>query len=95
MRVKALADHFDGSFRKAGEEFEYSGELHAHIQPLFDSDQLRERFHRVILGAGYSEIAAQSILQEWFGKYLQDVRSFTEMLERYETLAREFKDANA
>jgi hypothetical protein len=87
MRVRAIRDHFDGTLRKAGEEFESCGELSDHVAPLFDRDQLRERFHRVVIGAGYSELAAQSILERWLETYLQDVRAFTERLERYENSA--------
>jgi len=45
---------------------------------------LRERFHKVILGAGYSEAAAQGILDEWFDKYMLDIPRFVTMLEEYE-----------
>jgi hypothetical protein len=46
---------------------------------------LRERFHQVILKAGYSEIAAQGILEEWFEKYYAGDRAeFIKMLEEYE-----------
>lgn len=32
MRVKAITDHFDGTYRKAGDEFEIEGKkLHEHI----------------------------------------------------------------
>ncbi len=47
-------------------------------------DALRARFHRVILGAGYSETAAQGILAEWFDLYMEDVPAFIKMLEEYE-----------
>ena len=46
---------------------------------------LRERFHKVILGAGYSENASQGILAEYFDQYMQDVPEFVKMLEAYET----------
>jgi hypothetical protein len=39
----------------------------------------------VILGAGYSEAASQSILSEWFKRYLEDEPAFLRMLEQYET----------
>lgn len=34
MRVKAIRDHFDGTYHKAGEEFEFEGKgkLHEHIK---------------------------------------------------------------
>lgn len=34
MLVKAVRDHFDGVFRKAGEEFEYNGKPHEHLVPV-------------------------------------------------------------
>jgi hypothetical protein len=46
--------------------------------------ELRRRFHAVIISRGYSEVAAQGILEEWFPKYLQDVDGFKKMLEEYE-----------
>lgn len=45
---------------------------------------LRDRFHKVILGADYSEEAAQGIIAEWFLKYLDNVEEFVAMLEEYE-----------
>jgi hypothetical protein len=38
----------------------------------------------VILGAGYSEVAAESILAEYFDRYVKDVPAFVEMLRDYE-----------
>jgi hypothetical protein len=34
MRVRSLRDHYDGSYRKAGDEFEYTGKLHEHIEKV-------------------------------------------------------------
>lgn len=48
-------------------------------------EQLRERFHKVILGAGYGEGAAQAILEEYFERYMNDVPDFVKMLAAYET----------
>lgn len=45
---------------------------------------LRARFKRVILGAGYSERVAESILAQWFELYLKDIPKFIKMLEEYE-----------
>lgn len=47
-------------------------------------EYLRDRFHKVIIGAGYSEAAAQGILAEYFIEYMKDVPKFMEMLARYE-----------
>ena len=49
-----------------------------------ERDALRIRFHKVILGAGYSETAAQGILAEWFEEYMTNVPEFVKMLEDYE-----------
>ena len=38
--------------------------------------ELTRRFHDVIISRGYSEVAAQGILAEWFPKYIQDVDGF-------------------
>jgi hypothetical protein len=38
----------------------------------------------VILGAGYSESAAEGILADYLPQYLSDLPRFTEMLESYE-----------
>jgi hypothetical protein len=48
------------------------------------SDSIYERFHQVILGEGYSESAAKSILDEWFLIYLRDKPKFDQMLAEYE-----------
>ena len=53
-------------------------------QPVVDKEVLRKRFHAVILGAGYSEKAAQSILAEWHDKYCEDYPKYEAMLQRYE-----------
>lgn len=45
---------------------------------------LRERFHQVILKAGYAEPAAQSILEHHFYGYLDNLPVFYEMLAKYE-----------
>jgi len=45
-------------------------------------EALRERFRKVILGAGYK--SAEGILAEWFDKYMQNVPEFVRMLESYE-----------
>lgn len=47
-----------------------------------DREQLRERFRRVILSAGYQ--SADRILAEWFDKYTTNVPEFISMLEEYE-----------
>lgn len=49
-----------------------------------DREALRERFHKVILSAGYTEEAARKILAEWFERYTQDVPRFIEMMASYE-----------
>jgi hypothetical protein len=46
--------------------------------------ELRNRFHSVIISRGYSEVAAQGILDEWFPRYIQDVDAFKAMLDGYE-----------
>ena len=46
--------------------------------------ELTRRFHDVIISRGYSEVAAQGILDEWFPKYIQDVDGFKKMLDGYE-----------
>lgn len=53
--------------------------------PPLERQELYERFRKVILGAGYSEIAAQGILDEWFEKLIVDVPRFIQMLSEYET----------
>ena len=55
-----------------------------HHSTFSKSVDLRARFHGVILGAGYSETAAQGILAEWFDLYMEDVPAFIKMLEEYE-----------
>jgi hypothetical protein len=55
-----------------------------HPRPSGNAEQLRDRFHRVILGAGYQEAAAQGILAEYFDQYMKDVPRFIEMLRDYE-----------
>jgi len=45
---------------------------------------LRERFRAVIIGAGYSESAADLILAEYLELYPKDVPGFIAMFERYE-----------
>lgn len=47
-------------------------------------DYWRQRFRKVILGAGYSESAAEGILADYLPQYLNDLPRFTEMLESYE-----------
>jgi hypothetical protein len=40
MRVKAIRDHYaDGAYRTAGEEFEHSGKLHEHLEPVNKADR--------------------------------------------------------
>jgi len=34
MRVRAIRDCFVGSYRKAGEEFEYEGPKNHHLEPV-------------------------------------------------------------
>lgn len=49
-------------------------------------EQLRERFHKVILGAGYPEPGATRILNRHFDEYMDhDVPEFVKMLVEYET----------
>lgn len=48
------------------------------------SAAMRERFHKVILSAGYSEEAAQSILDKYHDEYMKDFPAFIKMLESYE-----------
>ena len=55
----------------------------------------RERFHKVILGAGYGEQAAQSILAEWFDQYMTNFPEFIKMLEEYEKNQSERLDKQA
>lgn len=43
---------------------------------------LKERFRKVILGAGYK--SADGILAEYFDKYMEDPGPFMEMLGSYE-----------
>jgi len=50
--------------------------------PPPDREALRERFRKVILGAGYA--SADGILAEWFDKYMENVPEFVKMLEEYE-----------
>ncbi len=47
-------------------------------------DILRDRFRAVIIGAGYGPRAVDSILEEYFEKYMQDVPQFETMLKEYE-----------
>lgn len=54
------------------------------VEQIPDREHLRERFRAVIIGAGYSESAADSILAEYLEPYLKDVPNFIAMLERYE-----------
>ncbi len=50
--------------------------------PPPDCEVLRERFRKVILGAGYATV--DRILAEWFDKYMENVPEFVKMLEDYE-----------
>lgn len=50
----------------------------------YEESVLRERFHKVILGAHYSEEAAQGILDRYFNEYMKDIPAFVRMLESYE-----------
>ena len=34
MAVRSIRDHFNGSYRKAGEVFDWTGPLHRHIEPV-------------------------------------------------------------
>lgn len=61
-----------------------SGDLSRDLRESNLRNALRERFHKVILSAGYSEIAAKGILEEWFEKYMLDIPSFVKMMENYE-----------
>ena len=54
-------------------------------QAASNKEALRARFHAVVLGAGYSEQAANEIVTEWFPKYVVDIPKFIEMLCRYES----------
>ena len=62
------------------------------VKPVSEKDAMRARFHKVILLAGYSERAAQGILEEWFEKlYNGDEehpdpghKNFIAMFEEYE-----------
>jgi hypothetical protein len=45
-------------------------------------EELRERFKKVILLAGYKN--PEPILQEWFDEYMKNVPDFIKMLEEYE-----------
>lgn len=47
-------------------------------------EQLRQRFRNVIVRRGYSGGAPDSILAEWFPKYIEDIDSFEKMLKVYE-----------
>lgn len=50
----------------------------------YERKVLRERFHKVILGAGYNEEAAQGILDKYLEEYLTNTSAFIVMLESYE-----------
>lgn len=40
MLVRAVRDHFaGGEYRKDGEEFEYTGKAHRHIEPVNEEDK--------------------------------------------------------
>lgn len=54
------------------------------VEQIPDREHLRERFRAVILGAGYSEKAADSILAEHLEPYLKSPNEFIAMLEGYE-----------
>lgn len=55
------------------------------IAPVNDPrPALKERFHKVILLAGYTEEASQQILTEWFDEYMKDVPKFEAMMKNYE-----------
>jgi hypothetical protein len=34
MQVRSLCNHYNGTYRKEGEEFEHSGPLYEHIEPV-------------------------------------------------------------
>jgi len=70
-----------------------SAAAHAKGGPLTDAEReavyrghtraaLRERFLKVIRGAGYSD--GISILNEYFDQYMADIPNFVKMLEEYE-----------
>jgi hypothetical protein len=47
-------------------------------------EHLRERFLNVIRMAGYRDGAPESICNEWFDKYMENVPEFIKMMEDYE-----------
>jgi len=54
------------------------------VNKQVEVEELRERFRKVILGAGYA--TADRILEEWFPKYIAgDRAAFIKMLVEYET----------
>lgn len=52
---------------------------------VIDRDQLKERFRRVIIGAGYSDAYAQQYLGSYFEDALNDLPNFLRMLKSYES----------
>lgn len=67
---------------RPGAEHRFVG---AAVTPAVDREQLRERFRRVIIGAGYSDAYAQQYLGSYFEDALNDLPNFLRMLHSYES----------
>lgn len=50
----------------------------------YSRDTLRERFRKVIRGAGYGEGYAEKVIAEYFDEYMKDIPAFVKMLLSYE-----------
>jgi hypothetical protein len=63
--------------------------------PPAQDQSLRERFLKVVLGAGYSRTASEHILDQWYDFYMNgDISTFVKMLEDYERDQKEEKCKN-
>lgn len=60
------------------------GTQHKPLWECQSRSELRERFRKVILGAGYGEPYAECVLTDYFDEYMKDVPKFVKMLESYE-----------
>ena len=58
--------------------------MHTAVNDPYYSGHMRERFRSVILKAGYTPEAAESILARHFDEYMQNIPEFVKMLESYE-----------
>jgi hypothetical protein len=58
--------------------------VYASLKAAHSRDVLRERFLKVIRGAGYVNDAPERICAEYLDEYMKDVPAFIAMMEDYE-----------